>query len=45
LVTRSPGQKSSRLSKDLDLYFAPLDLSPEALGLCLLGFAGGQRLG
>src|SRR3954464_6018362 len=44
LVTRSQGEKSGSFPEDLALLFEPLDLTPEPLGLGLLGFAGGERL-
>src|SRR5215210_4169323 len=45
LLTRSPGEKSCSFPEDLDLLLEPLDLATEPLGLSLLGFAPGQRLG
>src|SRR5215203_45964 len=39
-----PSEKSRSFPEDLDFLFEPLDLTPETLGLGLLGFAGGERL-
>src|SRR3954469_11165622 len=39
-----PSEKSGSFPEDLDFLFEPLDLTPEPLGLGLLGFAGGERL-
>src|SRR4051812_47487921 len=39
-----PREKSGSFPEDLDFLFEPLDLTPEPLGLGLLGFAGGERL-
>src|SRR3954464_15313292 len=44
LVTRSQGEKSGSFPEDLALLFEPLALTPEPLGLGLLGFAGSERL-
>src|SRR3954467_7632254 len=44
LGTRSPGRKSGSFPEDLDFLFEPLDLTPEAQHLGLLGFAGSERL-
>src|SRR4051794_41453348 len=40
-----PSEKSGSFPEDLDFLFEPFDLTPEPLGLGLLGFASGQRLG
>src|SRR5215212_7195358 len=39
-----PSEKSGSFPEDLNFLFEPLDLTPEPLGLGLLGFAGGERL-